>query len=212
MLLQVYETSKFFSLQEDEKEDGSSSADETSILTTGSPSVSGSLAESYLSQKDSGQGDERDSTTAVDDEDETDDAEERGGVSPSVRKLVRRFSRKEVAAGLTKRSCTYASCSSLHEDCDGKGVIPKLHRDGSPEVAFELTTWSRRDGRTDSISSLYSNCDSDAGSRACSSLGTTACSSIYSPTLDRSVSADDRFSSVEFVRSNHTSSLTVRIP
>lgn len=204
-MMQVYETSKFFPLQEDEKEDGNSSADETSILTAGSPSVAGSLTESYLSQKDSGQGDERDSSTAVDDEDETDDAEERGGVSPSVRKLVRRFSRKEAAAGVAKRCCTYASCSNLYEDCDGKGVTPMMHADDSPEVAFELTTWNRRNGRTDSISSLYSNCDSEAGSRACSSLGTTACSSIYSPTLDRSVSAD-------FVHSNHTSSLIVRIP
>jgi hypothetical protein len=190
--------------QPDEKEDGNSSADETSIHTTGSPSVSGSLAESYFSQKDSGQGDE---TTVVDEEEETDDAEERGGVSPSVKKLVRRFSRKE----LPQTSCTYSSCSNLYDDCDGKGVIPKRHTDFSPEVAFVLRTWNSRNGRSDSISSLYSYCDSDADSRPCSSLATTACSSIYSPTLDRSVSADDRFSSDDFVNSIRTASLTVRI-
>ena len=190
---QVYETSKFFAVREHEKEDGSST-DETSILT--SASMTGSLAESCFSHKDSGQGDERDSTLV--EELETDDGDERAALaSPSVKRLVRRFSRKDAHCNDGNKMQLFTSCGNIYEDCQGKGVTPNTCCEAGAQVVarFQLTTWAQRNASCDSLSSLRSDCGSEAGLRVLScSSPTTACSSVCA-TPDRRCMSEQRCAS-----------------
>lgn len=152
-----------------------------------SPANSNSVSESLPSRKSSKQ------------EDDTDDEPSDQGVesmcsSPSVRLLVRRFSRKE---GQVQRRNTFRSTNSIYDECNGKGVIPRTFASpGGHEVPFVLTTWTSRDGRRDSYSSVVSfEFASDVDPACVSSVSTTACSPFYSPILDRcQSSADEHYS------------------
>lgn len=114
--------------------------------------------------------------------------------SPSVRLLVRRFSRKE---GQVQRRNTFRSTNSIYDECNGKGVIPRTFASpGGLEVPFILTTWTSRNGingrRDSSCSSVASfESASDVDPACVSSVSTTACSPFYSPTLDRCQSSTD---------------------
>lgn len=118
-------------------------------------------------------------------------------VGPSVRKLVRRFSRKE--NGLERRS-TFTSSSSIHDEGRGSGIrvhlrSPGIHRF---EVPFVLTTWNKRNRRrTQSCSfSSSSSSSSDFEHYSCFELGgshspnTNACIPFSRSHIARSISND----------------------
>lgn len=86
--------------------------------------------------------------------------------APSVRNLVKQFSRE---SSKLKRSSTFSSTRTYHEDCSGKGVIPRMNSiGGSFEVPFYLSTWVTRD--MVSVYSSSSSCRSSVASNDDSSL------------------------------------------
>lgn len=109
--------------------------------------------------------------------------------SPSVRLLVRRFSRKD---SQVHRRNTFRSTNSIYEECNGKGVTPRTF--GSPggiEVPFTLTTWSARNrGNShsrDSCSSISVSFDSDDNDSVMMvTPRPSACLSSVSTTLESS--------------------------
>lgn len=120
-------------------------------------------------------------------------------VGPSVRKLVRRFSRKE--SGLERRS-TFTSSNSIHDEGRGSGIRVQLRSPGSHrfEVPFELRTWnkSRNRRRTHSCTfSSSSSSSSDFDHNSCfeiggsHSLNTTACIPFSRSHIARSISNDN---------------------
>lgn len=119
----------------------------------------------------------------VDDEEEDDDNDEEGCdeadelTSSSVRRLVQKFSAK---AGKLKRSSTFSSTGTYHENCHGKGILPKMNSKlgSSFEVPFVLTTWSARGSSSSSAGCGSSSSSSTASSSTCSAASCT-CSDDY---------------------------------
>lgn len=84
--------------------------------------------------------------------------------APSVRNLVQQFSRD---GSKLKRSSTFSSTRTYHEDCVGKGVVPRLKTMGSAafEVPFVLGTWTlSRDSELVRSSSSSSSSSSSVAS------------------------------------------------
>lgn len=125
-------------------------------------------------------------------------------VGPSVRKLVRRFSRKE--SGLERRS-TFTSSSSIHDEGRGSGIRVQLRSPGSHrfEVPFVLTTWNKRNRRRTQSCSYYSSSSSssDYEHNSCFELGgshspnTDACIAFSRSQFARSISNDNFYTDSE---------------
>lgn len=108
--------------------------------------------------------------------------------SPSVKLLVRRFSRKEV-----HRRNTFRSTNSIYEECNGKGVTPRpFASPGGIEVPFSLTTWSARNrgnNQTGSCSSSSISVSFDSDDESVMMVThRPACLSSVSTTLDAACS------------------------
>lgn len=105
--------------------------------------------------------------------------------TPSVKGLVRRFSRRDRSP---IRSPTFRSSNSIYDEYNGRGVTPRSTSTGI-EVPFTFTTWHYRNGHRSSSSLSLSSLESDA----CTSFCTSPSPSYYrySPSFDRCLSADD---------------------
>lgn len=110
-----------------------------------------------------------------DDDEEADEPDLLGSVQ-SVRQLVQKFS----SGSKLKRSSTFSSTRTCHENCHGKGIVPKMNNSPmrSFEVPFTLGTWS-----SSRAGHLSSSC---ASSGFGDDLTVTAC-----PVITRASSQDD---------------------
>lgn len=169
--LKVYHSSKLFITDQDTTNDSGT----PDHATTFSLTTSDSGAESVWSRKASSQ---EDGLAPTDVDDLSDDLP----TTPSVAKLVRHFSRCD--SDSLYRSSTFTSTGSIYEDCNGKGVTPRLRSSNiNPhEVPFTLTTWRRRHRpRRGSLSSLVStDSDSSRDFYYCSCGCSSACSPVGS--------------------------------
>ena len=185
LLLKVYHSSKVFitSNNNNNNNNANINQDNTNTLdsdtpdhgTTFSLTTSDSGAESVWSRKASSQ---EDALAPTDVDDLSDDLP----ATPSVAKLIRHFSRCD--SDSLYRSSTFTSTGSIYEDCNGKGVTPRLRSSNVHEVPFLLTTWRRRQRpRRGSFSSLVST-DSDSSNCRdllnCSCGCSNACSPVGS--------------------------------
>ncbi|KAI1291989.1 hypothetical protein HDE_07474 [Halotydeus destructor] len=92
-----------------------------------------------------------------------------GAASPSVRSLIQKFSE----GSNLRRSSTFSSTRSIHDDCHGKGILPKMKPvcgNKSFEVPYTLTTWDYRHSypSTTSVASDDECFLTNHSSRACS--------------------------------------------
>lgn len=207
----MYESSKFFTLRHPPSRQELTTQVSSLFSLPGSSSKEGesgceSAPSSQCKDSRSSHGDEED-RQGVEDSDEN-DAEKSGkearpvkaispsAIGPSVRKLVRRFSRKE--SGLERRSTFTSSSNSIHDEGRGSGIRVPLKQSGHRfEVPFVLTTWNKRNRRRTTsctFSSASSSSSSDYEHNSCIELGgrhSSACTPFFRSLLARSISNDN---------------------